>query len=364
MEDATHSRYRSYEVLVNAVISVLILQGILSTRSSSTRALQRGPVYLKKHYKQFSDPKRKQETDAIVIGYHIAFEECQARFKWNRWNCTLPRSLLDTKRPVSLTRSLPGANKETAYVYAMVAAGVTFSLMQSCARGENNRCPCVVEHTKNNKTQRTCKENLDYAFKRAKRVMRSMDVKNAPSPERRLFNIKNFKAGIKTIQKGLPKVCRCHGISGACQQTSCWKSMPNIRKVSERLRVLYDNSVKVKYYSKREGLKPAWAIKDRKSAKTISLKSEQIVYLESSPNYCHSNSRTGHRGTLRRYCDPDNEVVCRNLCEGCGYRTVKRVVYERNCDKCRKQFSWCCTVSCGMCNVTKAQCMLKVKVDY
>ena len=79
----------------------------------------------------------------------------------------------------------------------MVAAGVTFSLMRSCARGENNRCPCVVEHIKTNKTQRTCKENLDYAFKRAKRVMRSMEVKSAPSLERKLFNIKNFKAGIK-----------------------------------------------------------------------------------------------------------------------------------------------------------------------
>ena len=137
--------------------------------------------------------------------------------------------------------------------------------------------------------------------------------------------------------------------------------MPNIGKVSERLRKLYDKAVKVRLNSAKDGLVPAVGTKrDRKNLKAISLKSEEIVYLESSPNYCHPNLLTGHRGTLLRYCDPDNEKVCRNLCEECEYQTVKRVVYERNCEKCRKQFTWCCTVSCGKCNVTKAQCMLRV----
>ena len=77
---------------------------------------------------------------------------------------------------------------------------MTFSLMRSCARGENNRCPCIVEHIKRNMTRRTCKENLDYAMKRAKRVMRGLEVRSARTAERRLFNIKNFKAGIKVIK--------------------------------------------------------------------------------------------------------------------------------------------------------------------
>lgn len=136
--------------------------------------------------------------------------------------------------------------------------------------------------------------------------------------------------------------------------------MPNIGKVSERLRTLYDKAVKVRLHSAKEGLVPVRSRKDRKLLKAISLRSEEIVYLESSPDYCNSNLLTGHRGTLLRYCDPDNLRICRNLCEECGHRTVKRVVYERNCEKCRKQFTWCCTVSCGQCNVTKAQCMLRV----
>ena len=90
----------------------------------------------------------------------------------------------------------------------MVAAGVTFSLMKSCARGENNRCPCIVEHVRNNRTQRTCKENLDYALKRAKRVMRGMEVKSAPNLERKLFNVKNLKAGIKVSLTEPPSSCK------------------------------------------------------------------------------------------------------------------------------------------------------------
>lgn len=98
---------------------------------------------------------------------------------------------------ISIDLSLFLANRETAYVYAMVAAGITYSLMHSCAKGENNRCPCIVEQTNSNRTKRTCKDNLEYALKRTKRFMRVMEVKGAPSLERKMFNTKNLKVGIK-----------------------------------------------------------------------------------------------------------------------------------------------------------------------
>ena len=136
--------------------------------------------------------------------------------------------------------------------------------------------------------------------------------------------------------------------------------MPNIREVSERLRMLYDKAIKVRLHDAKEALIPANTEKGQRNVKTISLGREEIVYTEPSPDYCHSNLLTGHRGTLLRYCDPDNRKICKRLCEDCGYRTVMRVVYERNCDKCRTQFTWCCNVWCGKCNVVKAQCMLRL----
>lgn len=151
-------------------------------------------------------------------------------------------------------------------------------------------------------------------------------------------------------------MCNCHGLSGTCQQKSCWKSTPNIGKVSERLRQLYDKAEHVRYSNEVQAL--VKTNKKRSKKKAISLRNSEIVYLEQSPNYCHSNLLTGHKGTLLRYCDTDNRKTCQDLCEGCGYRTVESRAYERNCDKCRKQFTWCCTVSCGVCHVTKAQCML------
>eukprot|EP00795_Rhopilema_esculentum_P008241 gene8241-14184_t len=305
------------------------------------------------HYSEFLEPKLKQETNAVVIGYHIAIEECQSRFKWNRWNCTLPKALLTATRPISLTKSMPHANRETAYMYSMVAAGITYSLMKSCSEGRNNRCPCVVENMRSNRTQRTCKENLAYAFKRAKRVMKQMEVKEVPKIERRQFNIKNFKTGIKTIQKELPEVCHCYGLSGTCSKKLCWKSMPNIVKVSEKLRKLYDDAVEVHYDTEKRSL-----VRTVPHKQGISLRNTEMVFLEPSPNYCHP-LLTGHKGTLLRHCDPDNPKTCEHLCEGCGYRTVKRVVYEKNCNKCRKHFEWCCSVFCGKCHVTKAQCRLR-----
>ena len=133
--------------------------------------------------------------------------------------------------------------------------------------------------------------------------------------------------------------------------------MPNIGKVSERLRTHYDKAVKVRFQSVKNELVPISKKKDRKAVRKISLRSEEIVYLEASPDYCRPDTSIGHKGTLLRNCDPDNRKICQNLCEECGYRTVKRTVYEQNCEKCRKQFEWCCTVSCGKCKFTRAQCM-------
>eukprot|EP00794_Sanderia_malayensis_P011984 gene11984-13222_t len=331
------------------------------TSGTSTNIIDHRPAFARaKTLDQLFEPKRKQETDSVVIGYHIAVHECQTRFKWNRWNCTLPQQLVQTRKPISMTKLLPRANRETAYMYAMVAAGVTYSLMRSCALGENNRCPCIVENTRPNKTRRTCKENLDYAFSRVRKIIRGIDVKDVSDPKRKLFNIKNFKAGIKTIQRELPTVCNCRGLSGTCQRKSCWKSTPHIGKVSESLRKLYDVAVKVSYDEKKSSFFKSKPRQRNIMFRPGNLRNLELVYLEDSPDYCHPNLLTGHKGTLLRYCDPDNKKTCNHLCESCGYRTVKRVVYERNCDKCRKHFTWCCTVSCGSCAVTKAQCMLPV----
>lgn len=133
--------------------------------------------------------------------------------------------------------------------------------------------------------------------------------------------------------------------------------MPNIGKVSGVLRKLYDNAVRVRLNGQDKALVPTDANQDEKKVKDSQIRKYDIVYLEKSPDYCKPNPLTGHRGTLHRYCDPDNSKICKNLCEDCGHRTVKRVVYERNCDKCRKQFMWCCNVICDKCSVSKAQCM-------
>ena len=153
-------------------------------------------------------------------------------------------------------------------------------------------------------------------------------------------------------------MCYCHGVSGTCQQKSCWKSTPHIGKVSESLRKLYNDAAKVRFVKKTSSFVKLASAKPHTKTRSASSSNLELLYLEDSPDYCQPNLLTGHKGTLLRLCDPANKNTCRHLCEDCGYRTVQRVVHERNCDKCRKHFTWCCTVSCGSCEVTKAQCML------
>ncbi len=165
------------------------------------------------------------------------------------------------------------------------------------------------------------------------------------------------------MHKALPKVCKCHGMSGTCQQKTCWRSTPQIGKVSESLKKLYDHAVKVRYDKTQKAFvrasNPGHQGKPSgHTGKSLHFRNRALVYLEDSPDYCQPNLLTGHKGTLLRYCDPDNMSTCQHLCENCGYRTVKRLVLERNCKKCRKQFKWCCSVSCGSCPVLKAQCRL------
>lgn len=74
----------------------------------------------------------------------------------------------------------------------------------------------------------------------------------------------------------------------------------------------------------------------------------ELVYLESSPNYCDRDLGVGSLGTMGRHCNRTTRGVngCDLLCCGRGYNT-----HQINRQwRCRCKFQWCCNVQCDTCH--------------
>lgn len=138
--------------------------------------------------------------------------------------------------------------------------------------------------------------------------------------------------------------CKCHGVSGSCTTQSCRKSAPNFRIIGDLLKRSYESAAWVSYSRVKNKLR-----RRKKKQKHIKIQDTDLVYIESSPNYCDRNTRLGIPGTSGRICNKtsdDGEFgSCGRLCCGRGYNTVM-LREEKNC-KCK--FVWCCIVKCETC---------------
>ena len=78
---------------------------------------------------------------------------------------------------------------------------------------------------------------------------------------------------------------------------------------------------------------------------------EDLVYVESSPDYCTDNLKTGSIGTQGRVCNHTSTGLdgCNQMCCGRGHNTYKALVSE----KCNCKFNWCCWVQCETCTSMK-----------
>lgn len=91
--------------------------------------------------------------------------------------------------------------------------------------------------------------------------------------------------------KKLTKACKCHGVSGACTIRTCWVALNDFRKIGNYIKKKYDGAVKVTFAvnqanSHKPKLVPANPSHKKPSA-------YDIVYFESSPDYCQYDLSTG-----------------------------------------------------------------------
>lgn len=117
----------------------------------------------------------------ITKGISLGFRECENQFRHRKWNCTSQRrsmkkillrgkSRTDSKRIVTnyvhFVFSNPSDTRETAFVNAITAAGIAYTIAKACSMGELLECSCdknLVRHNVllNNNQMTTFDQNIN-----------------------------------------------------------------------------------------------------------------------------------------------------------------------------------------------------------
>ena len=145
------------------------------------------------------------------------------------------------------------------------------------------------------------------------------------------------------VRANLRRQCKCHGLSGNCEFSTCWKQLAPFKVVGSELKQRYFNAVQVSF---KEGRLQE---KAKSGYKAVSPRDKKLVYLQASPDYCVRNLTAGSFGMRGRKCSSNdlsgNE--CSALCNACKLKHKTSISYTQV--KCRCKFVWCCSVKCDTC---------------
>ncbi|EGT57433.1 hypothetical protein CAEBREN_28048 [Caenorhabditis brenneri] len=293
----------------------------------------------------------------LISGLRSALHTCEYTFQREAWNCTLTL-------PGVGTSPLQIASRESAYVYAISAAGVSHSLARACSKGLIDDCGCgetpqTIESapTPSPYYSRTatgsqpvstsdfvwagCSDNVKFGNAFGRKFVDQYDRQHATEP-RSQMNLHNNRVGRRLLANAMGRECKCHGVSGSCVTKTCWKVMPKFDEFANRLHEKYQLAKLVTNNDQKLFVRstPPSGVSGRteRYVKTLEVSSKQmrneLIYLDESPNYCAI-------GVKDREC-ADN---CHNICCGRGWRTTREIVDE----PCHCQFVWCCEVKCKTC---------------
>ncbi|XP_061582371.1 protein Wnt-8a-like [Cololabis saira] len=296
-------------------------------------------------------------TSSVQIGAQNGVRECKNQFAWEKWNCP------ETSLQLSTHSGLRMATRETAFMHAISAAGVMYTLTKNCSMGDFDNCGCddsrIGQTGGRGWIWGGCSDNAAFGDKISKLFV---DALEDGHDSRAAVNLHNNEAGRLAVKATLRKACKCHGVSGSCSIQTCWMQLADFREVGAYLKMKHEHAKKLGADKKpaRAGNRGAIAHSFRGIPKT------ELIYLEDSPNYCDKNHSLGVPGTLGRECLKGDKNAsqwerksCRRLCNECGLRVAEKrteVVSSCNC-----KFYWCCTVKCDKCTqvVTKYYCTRK-----
>ncbi|XP_061061041.1 protein Wnt-5b [Eschrichtius robustus] len=288
----------------------------------------------------------------IGEGARTGIRECQHQFRQRRWNC----STVDDASVFG--RVMQIGSRETAFTYAVSAAGVVNAISRACREGELSTCGCSRAARPKDLPRDWlwggCGDNVDYGYRFAKEFVDAREreknfAKGSEEQGRVLMNLQNNEAGRRAVYKTADVACKCHGVSGSCSLKTCWLQLAEFRKVGDQLKEKYDSAAAMRI-TRRGKLE---LVNSRFKQPTP----EDLVYVDPSPDYCLRDQSTGSLGTQGRLCNKTSEGLdgCALMCCGRGYDQFKSVQTER----CHCKFHWCCFVRCKKCTQVVDQFVCK-----
>ena len=323
---------------------------------------------------------------SVSSGAKLAMAECSRQFEKDLWNCPPTSFFVDRDRMEN--------NKETAYIHAVVSAGVAHTISRNCSQGNLAQCGCQNLYggkTGLNWEWGGCSDNLVYG-EQVSRTFVDVDrrSKKSVSPAQ----LHNNQAGRVAVRKTMRTMCKCHGVSASCVTQTCWRELAEFEEVGDFLKKQYRQAAEVdlrdgkmkkvskKTHEKRddddddissnmmhvtprlEASSTNSVKRDRRTAKKEQkrkIKKRKLVFSDPSPNYCSMNPQLGFKGMKGRTCGVDASAPdvteqinkCTNLCNSCGLHAYRQVVDVVS--SCRCRFEWCCKITCDTCRTKQIQ---------
>uniref|UniRef100_M3YZH4 Protein Wnt n=1 Tax=Mustela putorius furo TaxID=9669 RepID=M3YZH4_MUSPF len=281
----------------------------------------------------------------IGEGAKTGIKECQYQFRHRRWNC----STVDNTSVFG--RVMQIEEKQNAY-FGFSKGGEVKRILElgsACREEELSGSSCQPP---------TRSSNYSFFFKLWEGSVQGLSLASAFSEclinhnligkcyemgnrENRLGALAfSFpQRGAKTVYNLADVACKCHGVSGSCSLKTCWLQLADFRKVGDALKEKYDSAAAMRLNSRGKLVQ----VNSRFNSPTT----QDLVYIDPSPDYCVRNESTGSLGTQGRLCNKTSEGMdgCELMCCGRGYDQFKTVQTER----CHCKFHWCCYVKCKKC---------------